>query len=188
MVSCLFPSIVHVFSLSIRHPFCDLTVIVCKVTDVRKPVAATLKSLFDAQRHHKNASPGVLPTTITPVQQSHQSHLASDVYPPQKSTLHAFWQLPRQQHEQQHHRQDIRPGGIATAGRDNRTQMSCQDCDAILLSASPSLSSSISSDAMDIDETFLEQETACTVCGRNVCNLCAVVMDRRVCLGCVALR
>ena len=57
-------------------------------------------------------------------------------------------------------------------------EVRCEDCDQALRH----------DDAMDIDEDVLEQEKACSVCRRHVCDTCAVLGKERICLACASGR
>jgi len=91
---------------------------------------------------------------------------------PQRSTLHSFWRI------------ESAPavGQAMQVDGDRSTNMDmgmrCEDCDRALRH----------DDAMDVDEGLLEQETACAMCRRHVCDTCAVLGNERICLGCASAR
>ncbi|KAI5369705.1 hypothetical protein Slin15195_G005800 [Septoria linicola] len=118
--------------------------------------AKTISKLYDAQRQHPNASPVLSQQVATPP----ETHV-------QRSTLHSFWRLGRPP--------VAMPMVVdVTPGLDRSMHPRCEDCDRDLQSV----------DAMDVDDIVVEQETRCQGCLRQVCDMCAVLGDRRICLGC----
>lgn len=127
------------------------------LADVCRCAATTISRLFEAQREQPHATP------IT--SQSPQSLQSSAQ--PQRNTLHSFWQI----------RQPPASSSMAIdfpAALENHNKIACEDCDQALQD----------DDAMQLDEGSLEQEAACELCRRLVCDKCAILGDRRVCLSC----
>ncbi|KAI7220218.1 hypothetical protein KC333_g2475 [Hortaea werneckii] len=125
--------------------------------------ASTIQRLYDAQRKHPEASPIPSHQSITAIM--HQQPQSQ----PQTSTLHSFWRLPPTS------TCVSQPMQIETASQPPTSELlQCEDCDRSLRTA----------DAMDIDESIMEQESMCTMCRRHVCDGCAVLGDERICLGC----
>lgn len=52
----------------------------------------------------------------------------------------------------------------------------CEDCDRRIQVE----------DAMDLDDSIVGQESRCQTCLRQVCDMCAVLGVRRVCLQCAS--
>lgn len=124
-----------------------------------RTAASTMNKLLNAQREHPDAAP--ILSQPTPVRQQHAL---------QKSTLHSFWQLPKHSTAITPHveRMHVLPS------QSHPSALVCDDCDRALTSP----------DAMDIDDAMSEEETACTACGKHVCDTCAVAGDERKCLEC----
>ncbi|MCJ1365023.1 hypothetical protein MMC16_004142 [Acarospora aff. strigata] len=132
----------------------------------------TFEKLFAAQQQQRcsishsvpittPSLPRSLPSSISP-SPSTSTHRST----PQPS-LNAFWPLPRRPYTS---RAFNAPASATTDVRN------CEDCDAALAPA----------DALDVEMggTDAESEYACRGCGREVCGMCAVVGDGRVCLEC----
>lgn len=148
----------------------------------------TISKLFQAQRLHPHASP--IPTNPPQPQQQIQTPQHFQQAPAvQKSTLHSFWKITAPAPPVQPPSQTLNPHHSVAPS--TYIPPHCEDCDAPL---HPDSSSSASAMAMDIDSggavtagTCSEEnnEFACGDCGRWICGTCAVVGDRRVCLGCI---
>ncbi|KAF2102399.1 hypothetical protein NA57DRAFT_51980 [Rhizodiscina lignyota] len=122
----------------------------------------TINKLFSAQRENPRASP--VP--------SHSSDISTSSIN-QKSTLHSFWSLPQPPR--------VSPSAAPhSTGFDNPNLPRCEDCEAALGS-----SDGMDVDMMDTDDGVDEHQ--CQVCGRRVCDGCAVSMELRRCLGCACL-
>ncbi|KAL1305267.1 hypothetical protein AAFC00_002178 [Neodothiora populina] len=119
--------------------------------------ATTITKLFGAQKEHPNASP--IQSRDQPIRQQP---------PAQSSTLHYFWRLPSSATT------SLRRNSPDSQSAFEPNSAACEDCDDSLRSA----------DAMDLDDTLIQEETACYTCGKNVCDLCAVSADQRRCLNC----
>ncbi|KAF2440314.1 hypothetical protein P171DRAFT_394657 [Karstenula rhodostoma CBS 690.94] len=122
----------------------------------------TINKLFSAQRTQPHAEP-ILSDTL-PAQQE------PVVQKPQKSTLHAFWNIPAPL--VQPPIAQMQPPREADAPR-------CEDCDTLLEKDANDMDVD-----MDIDGPFERCSLACSDCGRNVCGQCAVVTNARHCLQC----
>lgn len=125
-------------------------------------IASTVEKLFHAQKAHPHASP-------QPSQQPHPQdqyplqYLSQEAPPPQRSTLHSFWHLPRISQIPQH----------GTAPRiPQQDVLLCDGCDGRLVPESPH--------GMDT----LDADTMCTACGRHFCNTCSIAAETRLCLDC----
>jgi len=134
------------------------------LTDVGWCAASTISRLYEAQRRHPDASP--IPSSQTLALAPASMPVAAQA---QKSTLHSFWRLPTNAPSRAEAMQI--DGGIQQGAT---LEVRCEDCDRALQHG----------DAMDVDEGMLEQETACSVCRRHVCDTCAVLGNERICLGC----
>ncbi|KAI9682017.1 MAG: hypothetical protein M1817_000071 [Caeruleum heppii] len=118
----------------------------------------TLNLLYSAQRHPSRSQTPYSPAALS----IPPSHL------PQPS-LHAFWSLP-----------SSRPAHspiVALESDSLRYSPLCEDCDGQLVS------DGLSADGMDLEGRPAD-DVACGGCGKRVCERCAVVRERRVCLGC----
>lgn len=130
---------------------------------IRGVTANTMSRLFDAQRQHPQAEPLPSQTNSTAARQER----------PQRSTLHAFWRIPKPAPAPTVDTSminDFPANSAADSG------LRCEDCEDALRR----------DDAMDLDEASLFQELACIVCKRCVCDRCAVLGNARVCLGCAS--
>lgn len=134
------------------------------LADVCQRAASTINKLYEAQRLHPNAEPVF--STSQPAPESEAPH--------QKSTLHSFWNI------------GTAPTSVDCSSSINSSstnlsvEMRCQDCDGGLRHA----------DSMDVDMDIgtVQQECACSSCGRQVCDRCAVMGLNRVCLPCATSR
>ncbi|SMY23270.1 unnamed protein product [Zymoseptoria tritici ST99CH_1A5] len=122
--------------------------------------ASTIHKLYDAQRQHPHASP---------IYSETNTMNSTSTVPAQRSTLHSFWRIPKA------------PATVPMALEVNErlvTDMEtfCEDCDKPLRHT----------DAMDIDQHFLEEDTSCKLCQRMICDTCAMLGDVRVCLPCAS--
>lgn len=131
-------------------------------TDTGRTVANTISRLFNAQRQHPHAEP--LPSQATTMARTDQT---------QRSTLHAFWTIPK----------PVPAVVIDTPMVFDQPASSalnscprCEDCEDPLRSEH----------AMDLDDESMTQETACIACKRCVCDRCAVLGNVRICLGCAS--
>lgn len=120
--------------------------------------ASTISKLYEAQRQPAHPEPFVPSEPLLP----------SSTLPVQRSTLHSFWNINSARPATTHMMLD--PHDHPLAG----TKMRCEDCDMTLRL----------DDAMEIDVGVVEQETACFCCRRRVCDRCAVLGKKRVCLAC----
>ncbi|KAK5132106.1 hypothetical protein LTR08_000356 [Meristemomyces frigidus] len=132
--------------------------------------AATMEKLFDAQRRHLDLQPAQPSTQIL---HPAPTATATAAAPHQNSTLHSFWRLPPHAHPRPFHPVDLNNNNSSTALTETR-EPQCEDCERPLQHA----------DAMEMDTGMWEQEQACAACGRRVCDVCAVMGDARICLGC----
>ncbi|KAF2427527.1 hypothetical protein EJ08DRAFT_351683 [Tothia fuscella] len=122
--------------------------------DEGKIEQSTISKLFDAQRQYPNAAP------VLSQEQPSVAHPFA-----QKSTLHAFWQLPQPP-----------PQGSHAMVLNSHENLRCEDCERALPT----------SDVMDVGMMMLDDGgCACHSCGRKVCDFCAVSLGTRVCLNCV---
>jgi hypothetical protein len=133
------------------------------LADVCRRAASTIQRLYDAQRQNPHASP-ILSSPISAPQGFEQRPSS------QRSTLYSFWQLPATTAPKMDDMMQVDGGGAAAM----RGHEKCEDCDRSLRYA----------DFMDVDAGLLEQEMACGMCRRQVCDTCAVLGDMRVCLAC----
>ncbi|KIW01558.1 uncharacterized protein PV09_07034 [Verruconis gallopava] len=113
----------------------------------------TIQKLFDAQRQRPHAEP--VPSSLVPSLPSR---------PPQRSTLHEFWNIRRPQ-----------PIFATPAALEETPSLLCDDCDRALALSDVA------------DQTLLEPRDlfSCLACGKAVCDFCAVNVDGRRCLDCV---
>ncbi|EON62493.1 hypothetical protein W97_01716 [Coniosporium apollinis CBS 100218] len=118
----------------------------------------TISKLFTAQREYPHAAP-VLSQPLAPP--------PTAVPTSQKSTLHAFWNLPPT------HAHTV-SAQSHTAAFEEPQGLRCDDCDTALAPG----------DSMDVDMGGSAGEYTCASCGRRVCDTCAVVGDERRCLHC----
>ena len=121
-----------------------------------------MNKLFSAQRKQPHAEP------ISSDSLSSNEVLAAPK--PQKSTLHAFWNITAPP------AQSLQPQ-IQHAHNPHTPR--CEDCDTVLESDANDMEVD-----MDIDGAMDRSPFACTGCGRNVCGKCAVVANARHCLQC----
>jgi hypothetical protein len=124
---------------------------------------STISKLFSAQRKHPHAEPimsDALPSQPTTTIQR----------PPQKSTLHAFWNLPTPPVQAPIFHAPQQQLAIAAC---------CEDCDAALHQEA-----NVMDVDMELDGAMENSPFACDDCGRAVCGTCAVVSSSRHCLGC----
>ncbi|KAK4547210.1 hypothetical protein LTR36_001431 [Oleoguttula mirabilis] len=141
------------------------------LADVCRCAASTISKLYEAQRRHPNASPVMSAQSLQP------AWMAPNVLPvqAQKSTLHSFWRIPSAP-------VDLNAMQIDAVARSvpfEDAAMRCEDCERPLQH---------DNDAMELDSGMLEQETACAVCKRQVCDTCAVLGHDRICLSCASGR
>ncbi|KAK6389993.1 hypothetical protein LTR65_006045 [Meristemomyces frigidus] len=139
--------------------------------DEQAVYASTISKLYEAQRRHPNASPVMSAQSLQP------AWMAPNVLPvqAQKSTLHSFWRIPSAP-------VDLNAMQIDAVARSvpfEDAAMRCEDCERPLQH---------DNDAMELDSGMLEQETACAVCKRQVCDTCAVLGHDRICLSCASGR
>jgi hypothetical protein len=150
---------------------------VCSIesNSLTSSIENTIHKLFSAQRNHPDASP--IPSSFLPAPQQ-TTHAPSTQLPPQKSTLHSFWNIrapPVQSPIFQLHQQ-VAP----TSWNAPR----CEECDAPLQAeADDALAVDMDVD-MDAGDGVGRSGFACGECGKNVCGTCAVVGDARCCLQC----
>jgi hypothetical protein len=131
-------------------------------TFTNERVETTISRLFSAQRTHPHAEPimsDALPSQPSTIQR-----------PPQRSTLHAFWNLPAP---------PVQPPTFHTPQQQLASAARCEDCDAALQQEANGMEVD-----MEIDGPMESSPFACNDCGRAVCGTCAVVSSRRHCLGC----
>ena len=122
-------------------------------------LANTLARLYEAQRTQLHAEPA----------QPQQPNVTKLEPPQQKSTLHSFWNIGSSQPA------TIVPMSIDSEARStNNSELRCEDCDSALRQG----------DSMDLDDQYVEEETACSICNRHICDRCAVLGDERICLDC----
>lgn len=129
--------------------------------DVLFYVASTISRLYEAQRRHPD---------VAPVLFAQPAHVAQ--VHPQRSTLHAFWHI--NQAPSTAVPMEFDSMNSPSVGVESR----CEDCDRTLGHE----------DAMKLDGNLLQQETACRMCKRQVCDFCAVQGNERVCLSCASGR
>jgi hypothetical protein len=150
--------------------------------------ASTVQKLFQAQRKNPHAEP-LLSQDLQLLQyQSHlqqqqeeqtSSNINSNQYAPmQKSTLHSFWQLPPLR--------DPRPqqsvlncgGGGGGRGRGIQQQQQQQQQDALLCDGCDGVLTFYLESIIDTTDT------TCKNCGKLVCDICSITVERRLCLQC----
>ncbi|KAF2863329.1 hypothetical protein K470DRAFT_255014 [Piedraia hortae CBS 480.64] len=127
--------------------------------------AQTMQILYDAQREQpdRHSAPPSAPPPLRRAISAMPMSGRGPMYTHRNNTLHSFW-----------HIQSEAPQSGASTPMDLDESISgpqCQDCDRMIPCEG----------AMDLDG----QDSACGVCQRVVCNLCAVSGDVRVCLVCV---
>lgn len=128
------------------------------LADVCRRAANTINRLYEAQRQHPHAEPVLSQPAVMTVSEERT----------QRSTLHSFWKLPPA---------TTVPMAIDQgSSRMDLGQTRCEDCDRSLRA----------DDAMDLDIDVALEETRCQTCLRQVCDACAVLGDRRVCLQCAS--
>lgn len=125
--------------------------------------ASTIQRLYDAQRYHPDAEP--IPSAPA---------LAAPLAPPQRSTLHSFWNINQSSVVSEPTQTQLDVEMISNVP----LPMNCEDCDRSLRY----------DESMDVDEDLLRQEMACGICQRHVCDLCAVLGNERLCLACASNR
>ncbi|KAM3415209.1 hypothetical protein BST61_g8740 [Cercospora zeina] len=126
--------------------------------DEEQLCAKTITRLYEAQRQFPNAAP---------VSSSPVTSTATAETPTQRTTLHSFWNIRQAS-------TDAAMSVRAPKGETSCSLIMCEDCDQHVRSA----------DAMDLDDVMMESETRCAGCCRQVCDTCAVLGDRRICLSC----
>lgn len=127
----------------------------------------TLQKLFAAQRTHPNAAP--VPSENVDASQSQTTTAPK----PQKSTLHSFWkQLPAP---------PVQPPTSVSPLQQASDLPRCEDCDAHLQAEHESMDVDMD---MEMGGAVESSPFACADCGKSVCGTCAVVSNRRHCLGC----
>lgn len=120
---------------------------------------STIQKLFNAQKLHPDAEPIV----------SHDHVLESQHRPlPQKSTLHAFWNIKQPM-----------PVFNIPCPPDHTTDPRCEDCDRDL-APDPAMAAIVGLDRY--------ASCSCFDCGRRICDLCAVTRDVRRCLECLQVQ
>ena len=121
----------------------------------------TLVKLFEAQRN-----PQQVPICV----ESRNTELStiSSLQMPSQKSLHSFFSIPQSRLP--------RP---ETQALEQRTD-ACEDCGNQLAAAMGSASSEV--DMMDISDS--DDIFACASCHRNVCDMCSVRADHRLCLEC----
>lgn len=122
----------------------------------------TINKLFSAQRKQPHAEPilsDTLPSPQAPIAQK-----------PQKSTLHAFWNIAAP---------PTQPPSVQLQLSHQANVPRCEDCDTPLEKDANDMDVD-----MDIDGSMERGSLACNDCGRNVCGKCAVVANTRHCLQC----
>ncbi|PIB00456.1 hypothetical protein CB0940_01120 [Cercospora beticola] len=126
--------------------------------DEEQLCAKTINRLFEAQRQFPHAAPmASAPATSTMTSET----------PTQRTTLHSFWNLGQ--------RSNDTPMTVRTSRVEIPSDViTCEDCDQ---NVRPD-------DAMDLDNGIVENETRCEGCSRQVCDMCAVLGDHRMCLSC----
>ena len=134
------------------------------LANICRCAASTINKLYEAQRRHPDAAPVPSQQTLSVAPQPTEK--------PQRSTLHSFWRLPQQPSTSTAMAVDPGPG-IMTS---NLLELRCEDCERPLRNQ----------DAMELDDGMLEQETACGLCRRHVCDTCAVLGNERICLACAS--
>jgi hypothetical protein len=132
------------------------------LADVSRIAAITIQRLYQAQREHAAAEPGVAPGQQQQHQHEDQDQTQQLAPQPQKSTLHSFWRIEQ-------------PVPIVLQVQRVAVvqEPRCEDCDGALTDEG----------AMDVDQGSVEDK-ACGSCRRPVCNSCAVYGRERVCAGC----
>lgn len=121
----------------------------------------TLTKLFEAQRQ-----PQQLPNSAVPGNDELPSTSSSHM--PSQKNLHSFFSIPQSRYP--------KPQSRAIEQQTN----ACEDCGNSLATASdPNLTELDMMDISDSDSVF-----ACENCHRNVCDMCSVRADHRLCLEC----
>lgn len=124
--------------------------------DICRGAATTLSRLYDAQRNQSRTEP---------ISLQHTTNVRAEE-PAQRSTLHSFWNIGGSMPMAV----DSNPSSVINLER------KCEDCEGSLQPVS----------AMELDDGFLEHESACAMCRRNVCDGCAVLGNERICLACAS--
>ncbi|KAF1990347.1 hypothetical protein K402DRAFT_324924 [Aulographum hederae CBS 113979] len=118
----------------------------------------TISKLFNAQKQHPDASPIQSQERLTGYREQ----------APQRSTLHAFWQLPQPPSL-------LNPVFFQPQSSTLVEMARCDDCERPI-GTNDSMS-------MDLDDGP-DNEYGCRACGKRVCDICAVAGDERRCLSC----
>jgi len=146
--------------------------------DEEEVYASTISKLFEAQRHHPDASPMLSTANHINVDMGAATYedSAHSCAPQERSgqrqkpvTLHSFWDIPRQV-EHSNQAMENRSGDLDMRGTQGTC---CDDCDRPLPAPGTA-----------VDSLTNDEETMCMSCGKNVCDLCAVRADERRCLEC----
>ena len=134
------------------------------LADVCRCAASTISRLYEAQRQQPRAEP-------VPSQPMTNATILKTDAPVQRSTLHSFWSIGAQPPER-----TLVPMAIDTGPNLVENAIRCEDCHASLWHE----------DAMELDDGVVEQETACHICRRRICDGCAVLGNERICLPCAS--
>ncbi|KAF2207939.1 hypothetical protein CERZMDRAFT_71203 [Cercospora zeae-maydis SCOH1-5] len=126
--------------------------------DEEQLCAKTITRLYEAQRQFPHAAP---------VSSSLITSTTTAEAPTQRTTLHSFWNLGQRS-------TDAMMSARASKVEASPDLIMCEDCDQNVREDG----------AMDLDGVIVENETRCEGCSRQVCDMCAVLGDRRICLSC----
>ena len=139
----------------------------------------TLAKLFNAQRQTEMHSPVTHTTAIGNVNEHDNGPSTLEVIEPAQRSLHSFFGTGQQ------------PGSAKQATLSlqqppNMTSHSCEDCgDSLYQSVNHQIRDLQMMEVDQLQEPFMDEDYECAVCSRNVCDMCAVRGDRRICLECM---
>ena len=138
---------------------------------------STLTKLFNAQKQHQNFLPDLHPTKTVSAQDYSTSQSTPELMEPAQRSLHSFFNIGQRRG----------PVKLPSLGPQQTgiTFSLCEDCGNDLEHWASHQSND--SQMMEIDQRHqphLDDNHECAICNRNVCDMCAVRGDRRVCLEC----
>lgn len=138
----------------------------------------TLAKLFGAQRQHPTPVLAEHPTITHSVHEYDLNQPSLGPSEPAQRSLHSFfdigqWQAPAKQiSASERQRADVASNACEDCGNDLNQAASHKNHDTQMM------------DVGHIQQPFLDEDYECAVCSRNVCDMCAVRGDRRICLEC----
>lgn len=138
----------------------------------------TLAKLFDAQRPQGPPLPEAHPADTRGVSDHVMNHPSAASAQSAQRSLHSFFNVGQRQGP-------ANPAPVSLQQQAEGVSKSCEDCGNDLTQTPTHQSHDLQMMEVDqLQDSFLDDDYECAVCRRNVCDMCAVRGDRRICLEC----